>query len=101
MFAQALLSSIAILFVFLLGKKLVSPLAGGVGAWWIAVDPDQILAVADLNVHGFYSLTLLVLAAAAVAWVERDEPRWSAFLGLMLATSLFCRSAHFLLPVLL
>ena len=99
--AQAALSTLAIVAAYALARLLLSPLAGLLAATLLALDPDQIMAVSSLNVHGFYGFCVLGLAIAAVFWVERRSGASALVLGAALATSLLCRAAHFPFPVLL
>jgi len=99
--AQALLSTSAIPLAFALGCLLVSPLAGFWASLWMALDFGQIASVTSLNVHGFYSLCILALAACLALWAEKPGWKASALCGLCLGASLLCRTAHYLLIGLL
>jgi len=92
--AQAVLSIAGILAAAALAFLLGGPFAAVFTAAFLAFDPGQIAAVSSLNIHGFYGWSVLALAAAAVL----DSP---ALVGLSLASSLLCRSAHALSAPLL
>jgi Tfp pilus assembly protein PilF len=100
--AQAAVSTLSIALVFALGQAVLSPLAGFAAAAALAFDPDQIAQVASLNIHGFYSFWLLLLACLSVVWIKREgAPSAAAALGAALGASLLCRSSHFLAAPLL
>jgi thioredoxin-like negative regulator of GroEL len=98
---QALLHGLAAAAVFALASFAVSPWAGLLAAVWTAFHPLLIEDSASLNVHAFYGLVMLAVAAAAALWADRPGKRTTVALGAALAASLLCRSAHFPLPVLL
>lgn len=100
--AEAVLSSFGIILVFALAQAAVSPFAGFIAAAWLALNPNQIALVSDLNIDGFYSVWILIVALATLLWIKRrGDDRSSIVLGGILAASLLCRSSHFLVAPLL
>lgn len=99
--AQAVLSTLAVAVVAALGLLLGGIPAALFAAAFAAFDPGQILAVSSLNIHGFYGLTVLALAAAAALAAREPSSAATAGAGLSLAGSLLCRSSHlFAAPLL-
>ena len=99
--AQALLSTLSVAVVAALAFLFGGIPAALFAAAFAAFDPGQILAVPTLNVHGFYGLTILALAAAAALSAREPSSAATAGLGLSLAGSLLCRSSHlFAAPLL-
>ncbi|MBI3551000.1 MAG: tetratricopeptide repeat protein [Elusimicrobia bacterium] len=100
--AQAALSSVSVGLVFVLAQAAASPAAGLAAAGWLALHPAQIALVSSLNIDGFYSFWILVVALAVLVWIRRGgDDASSAALGLALGASLLCRSSHYLLVPLL
>ena len=99
--AKALLSTLACAAAGLLAWRLFSPLAGVLAGALLAFNVDDILEVGKLNVHGFYGWGLLALGISLVLWLEKRDARRAALLGLMTASTLLCRGAHFPFPLLL
>ena len=99
--AQALLSTLSVAVVAALAFLFGGIPAALFAAVFAAFDPGQILAVPVLNVHGFYGLTVLALAAAAALSARESSFAATAGFGLSLAASLLCRSSHvFAAPLL-
>lgn len=99
--AQALLSTAAVGAAAALAFLLGGPPAALFTAVFAAFDPAQILAVSSLNIHGFYGLMILALAAIAALASQAPALAASAGVGLSLAGTLLCRSSHLLAVPLL
>lgn len=100
-FAQAAMSTLAIVAAYELASELSSPWAGLLAALWMALDFGQIEAVGLLDLAAFYQLAILALASALVGWAKAPSPKRTLLLALTLASSLICRSSHFAAPLLL
>ena len=95
---QALLGTLAIAALYLLGRCVHSRCAGALAATAYAFNADQIAYGASLEIEHFYSLLLLSAACALVYWFRRPSKSSSWVLGLIIGISLSCRSTLFLFP---
>jgi hypothetical protein len=101
LYAQALLGTLAIGALYVLGSALHSPMAGLLAAGMYAFSAEQIRYGASLEVEHFHAVFLLAVACALVYWFMRPSQRSSWGLGLLIGFSLNCRSSLFLFPFLL
>ncbi|MEK7859151.1 MAG: hypothetical protein AAB320_08425 [Elusimicrobiota bacterium] len=97
--AVALVSSASVAAAFCLGAVLVSPAAGALAAFAVALEPASVLG--SLDIHVFFGCVLLSLAAAAALWAARPTAWGSLGLGLLIGAGLTARGSLFPLPLLL
>ncbi|MEK7233801.1 MAG: glycosyltransferase family 39 protein [Elusimicrobiota bacterium] len=96
LYVQALLGTLAIAGLYLLGGAVHSRLAGALAATAYAFNADQIAYGASLEIEHFCSLLLLSVACALVCWLRRPSNKSTWILGLAIGFSLNCRSTLFL-----
>ncbi|MBI4051190.1 MAG: glycosyltransferase family 39 protein, partial [Elusimicrobia bacterium] len=101
LYAQAILGSIAIASLYVLGSAAYHPAAGLFSAAWYALDPEQTRLCASLEIEFFFSLLLLAIACGLV-YCSLQHSLYS-YLGLsfLIGVSLTCRSTLFLYPLFL
>ena len=97
----ALLGLSLILLSAELATALYTPLAGVLAAWTLALLPIAVQHSSSIEIEGFFSVLVLLVAAAAVQWARRPDASSARALGLSLGVSLLCRSTLFaFLPAL-
>ncbi len=100
--AQALVSTLTVLLVFLFGTRIWSATVGLVAAALVAAEPSQWLSTARILSECLDTVLLVVAAGAGFVVFRRDRPGpwWPLLFGGALAAATMVRPVTYYLPLL-
>lgn len=99
--AQAVLGTLCIVLVYMLGTRLRSQACGIFAAFVLALNSPAVGSVSELYIECFFSLLILLVAIALVEWARNSDKPTKGFVALWTGISLTCRSTLFALPAVL